>query len=276
MLDKIRKRKLIETSFAFKGAAIGLGSMIAPVYIAELSPKENRGSLVTFNSAFVTFGILASTLISYGFSFLPADIGWRFMLGFAGLPSVLQFIGFLFMPESPRYLCLKGQDSEALEVLTKIYQDEQRAREEVETIKASFTKDQNKQKEAAIRRRSSAISNARRRSSAISNGRRKSNSISNSVLNGISNGHGYAEKKNGHDANNNGFSVIELHKTNESSNEISNDAIEEYENLNYFGKLWTIMQDPSIRHCLILGICLHLAMQFTGINSIMYEKASSI
>lgn len=83
--------------------------MIAPIYIAELSPKEKRGSLVTFNSAFVTFGILASTLIASGFSYLPTHIGWRFMLGFAGIPSLIQMIGFFFMPESPRYLCLQGK-----------------------------------------------------------------------------------------------------------------------------------------------------------------------
>lgn len=73
--------KLILFFFLIKGAAIGLGSMIAPIYIAELSPKENRGSLVTFNSAFVTFGILASTLIGFGFAYSPPDIGWRCMLG---------------------------------------------------------------------------------------------------------------------------------------------------------------------------------------------------
>lgn len=83
--------------------------MIAPIYIAELSPKEKRGSLVTFNSAFVTFGILASTLVAFMFSHLPSNIGWRLMLGFAGIPSLLQMIGFIFMPESPRYMCLQGK-----------------------------------------------------------------------------------------------------------------------------------------------------------------------
>ena len=207
--------------------------MIAPVYIAELSPKENRGSLVTFNSAFVTFGILASTLISYGFSYLPSEIGWRFMLGFAGIPSMIQLVGFYFMPESPRYLCLQGKDEEALAVMMKIHSDPNRAKEEIESIKASFNKNESKPEVTA---------------------------------NGKSNGY---SGKNGYEVNNNGFSVIELHQTKDSQPK-------QDENQGYFRKLWEIMKDPTTRHCLILGICLHIGQQFSGINSIMYYGASVV
>lgn len=194
--------------------------MIAPIYIAELSPKEKRGSLVTYNTAFVTFGILGSTLIASGFTYLPHNIGWRFMLGFAGIPSLLQMIGFIFMPESPRYLCLTGKDSEALLVMNKIYGDLNKAKEELKSIQESFEQDR------------------------------------------------YQSNGSNVDRERNGTTNIELESTKESTN------TQNQVKRSYLQTLVAIFKDPSTRHCILIGICLHIGQQFCGINTIMYYGAT--
>jgi MFS family permease len=62
---------------AIAGAAIGFASFIAPIYIAELAPKEQRGSLVMINQSFITLGLLSASLIAAAFTYLPEHIGWR-------------------------------------------------------------------------------------------------------------------------------------------------------------------------------------------------------
>ncbi|KAI5318745.1 PREDICTED: polyol transporter [Prunus dulcis] len=86
------------------GIGIGFGVMIAPVYIAEISPTIAKGSLTSFPEIFINLGILLGYVSNYAFSGLPAHINWRIMLGVGILPSV--FIGFalFIIPESPRWL----------------------------------------------------------------------------------------------------------------------------------------------------------------------------
>jgi len=73
--------------------------MVVPVYLSESSPTEIRGSLVTFNVLFITSGQFISYLICLGLG-----RQWRWMLGLAGVPSALQMVGMLFMPETPVFL----------------------------------------------------------------------------------------------------------------------------------------------------------------------------
>ncbi|KAL2464831.1 putative polyol transporter 4 [Forsythia ovata] len=103
----------------FAGIGIGFGIMIAPVYIAEISPTVARGSLTSFPEIFVNFGILLGYVSNYAFSGLPAHINWRIMLAVGILPSV--FIGFalLVIPESPRWLVMQNRIDEARIVLLK-------------------------------------------------------------------------------------------------------------------------------------------------------------
>ncbi|KAE9618596.1 putative major facilitator, sugar transporter, major facilitator superfamily [Lupinus albus] len=88
------------------GLGIGATSVTAPVYIAEVSPSEIRGGLVSANSLMITGGQFLSFIINYGLTTLPGT--WRWMLGFAGLPAVIQLAFMAFLPESPRWLYLKG------------------------------------------------------------------------------------------------------------------------------------------------------------------------
>lgn len=101
------------------GAGIGFASMSIPMYVAEASPPSIRGALVSLNQLFITIGILLSSIVAGAFS-EDKENGWRYMLGIAGVPSVIQFVGFFFLPESPRWLLNKGKVEQARKVLQKL------------------------------------------------------------------------------------------------------------------------------------------------------------
>lgn len=101
------------------GAGVGLASMTVPMYIAEVAPSAIRGQLVMINMLCITGGQFLANLIAFGFSHVGKS-GWRYMLGFAAAPAFLQFIAFLAMPESPRWLVSKGKYDEAKQVLRRV------------------------------------------------------------------------------------------------------------------------------------------------------------
>lgn len=79
------------------GLAVGIVSMAAPLYIAEMAPAEHRGALVSLNQLCITIGILLAYIVSYSYS-VSGD--WRAMFGFAFFPIAIQFAGLFFIPES--------------------------------------------------------------------------------------------------------------------------------------------------------------------------------
>lgn len=101
------------------GLGIGLASVVGPVYMAETSPLHLRGRLTTMWQMLINFGVLVSSLIAAAFSYVH-PYGWRIMLGLSALPGIVQFVGFLFMPESPRWLVSKGQVDSARDVLVRL------------------------------------------------------------------------------------------------------------------------------------------------------------
>ncbi|BBE17175.1 D-xylose proton-symporter XylE [Aquipluma nitroreducens] len=107
------------------GIGVGLASMLSPMYIAEISPAESRGKLVSFNQFAIIFGMLVVYFVNYAIAKQGDDnwlnsIGWRYMFGSEMIPAALFLILLFFVPETPRYMVLKGQDSKALRVLEKI------------------------------------------------------------------------------------------------------------------------------------------------------------
>ncbi|CAI9766602.1 unnamed protein product [Fraxinus pennsylvanica] len=109
------------------GIGVGYALMVAPVYTAELSPAMTRGFLTSFPEVFITFGILLGYIFNYALSSLPPHINWRLMLGIAAVPAVSIALGVLTMPESPRWLVMKGKLDEARRVLRKTSQNEEEA-----------------------------------------------------------------------------------------------------------------------------------------------------
>ncbi|KAJ4785499.1 Transporter [Rhynchospora pubera] len=103
----------------FVGIGVGMASMTAPLYISEASPARIRGALVSMNGLLITGGQFLSYLINLAFTKAPGT--WRWMLGVAGLPALVQFLLMLSLPESPRWLYRKGRKEEAAEILGKIY-----------------------------------------------------------------------------------------------------------------------------------------------------------
>ncbi|VDK62980.1 unnamed protein product [Onchocerca ochengi] len=106
----------------FLGIAIGFASMVVPVYISEAAPTKVRGKLVTIYQFMVAFGFTVANAVAAWFAhYDPVNIGWRLMLIFAAVPALVQLIGFLFLPETPRYLINHGREKEAQEVLRRLY-----------------------------------------------------------------------------------------------------------------------------------------------------------
>ncbi len=101
------------------GFAIGAASVLAPLYIAEVSPARIRGRLVSLNQMAIVSGILLAYLTNWLLAFTGPS-SWRWMFAVAAVPAMAFLIGLLFVPESPRWLVEKGHASEALFVLTKI------------------------------------------------------------------------------------------------------------------------------------------------------------
>ncbi|CAK8531292.1 unnamed protein product [Lathyrus sativus] len=101
------------------GLGVGVASMTAPLYISEASPARIRGALVSVNILLITGGQFLSYLINLAFTKAPGT--WRWMLGVAALPAVLQFVLMLSLPESPRWLYRQSKEEEARVILSKIY-----------------------------------------------------------------------------------------------------------------------------------------------------------
>ncbi|KAK5836979.1 hypothetical protein PVK06_012785 [Gossypium arboreum] len=119
------------------GVGIGFGVMIAPVYIAEISPTVDRGCLTSFPEIFINLGILLGYVSNYAFSGLSVHINWRVMLAVGILPSV--FIGFalFIIPESPRWLVMQNRVEDARSVLLKTNENEKDVDERLSEIVAA-------------------------------------------------------------------------------------------------------------------------------------------
>jgi SP family xylose:H+ symportor-like MFS transporter len=126
------------------GVGVGLASMVSPMYIAEMAPAEKRGNLVSWNQFAIIFGMLVVYFVNYSIA-LQGDaawlhtIGWRWMFASEIVPALLFLALLMFVPETPRYLVMRGKMDKALSVLDRLMGKERAAPELVE-IKESFRK----------------------------------------------------------------------------------------------------------------------------------------
>jgi SP family galactose:H+ symporter-like MFS transporter len=103
------------------GLAIGVASMLTPLYLAEIAPARDRGAIVSLNQLCITIGILVSYLVGFALASVPE--GWRWMLGLGALPGAILTIGMLILPESPRWLAGHGRIEDAGSVLQRLRGD---------------------------------------------------------------------------------------------------------------------------------------------------------
>jgi MFS transporter, SP family, galactose:H+ symporter len=103
---------------AVVGVAIGVASMLTPLYLSEVAPKQSRGAIVSLNQFCITLGILVSYIVDY--AVVGAPNNWRWMLGIGCAPGIVLALGMLALPESPRWLAGRGRMEEAARILQTI------------------------------------------------------------------------------------------------------------------------------------------------------------
>jgi SP family arabinose:H+ symporter-like MFS transporter len=100
------------------GLGIGGSSVLAPMYIAELSPPKWRGRLVGFFQVNIVLGILVAYLSNFLIGRMNfGTTEWRWQLGIAAVPALFFLLMLFFIPRSPRWLAMQNRTAEALEVL---------------------------------------------------------------------------------------------------------------------------------------------------------------
>ncbi|KAK4500963.1 hypothetical protein PRZ48_006769 [Zasmidium cellare] len=103
------------------GVGNGLNTSTVPTWQSETAQSHQRGKLVMIEGMLITGGICLSYWIDYGFAFIGEnEVAWRFPLAFQILFAMIIFLTILDLPESPRWLVMKGKHDEALDVLTYI------------------------------------------------------------------------------------------------------------------------------------------------------------
>ena len=134
------------------GIGIGIVSIVSPIYISEIAVPQKRGSMVSLYQLAITVGFLLAYLINY-FILRDADIDsenanitvsmfnseyWRGMLGFETIPDILFLIVIFFIPESPRWLIVKGKEDKARAILGKIYNSKETVEDQLEATANSI------------------------------------------------------------------------------------------------------------------------------------------
>jgi SP family xylose:H+ symportor-like MFS transporter len=126
------------------GIGVGLASMLSPMYIAEIAPPKVRGNLVAWNQFAIIFGMLVIYFVNFGISKSGSGdawlntIGWRYMFLSGAIPAGLFLILLFFVPETPRYLMLKGDEAGARSVLAKLVTRDE-GEKELSEIRASLS-----------------------------------------------------------------------------------------------------------------------------------------
>ena len=120
------------------GIGVGAASMLSPLYIAEVSPANIRGRMVSINQLTIVSGIL----LAYFSNYILADLedNWRWMFTSGAIPAVLFFVCVFFVPESPRWLISRGKTDQARDILRRIIGSE-KAQQELHNIQVGIQKD---------------------------------------------------------------------------------------------------------------------------------------
>jgi SP family arabinose:H+ symporter-like MFS transporter len=139
------------------GFGVGAALIVPPMYIAEIAPPKMRGRLVSFNQLNIVIGLSVAFFTNYLILKLGdsdaewvktiniTENNWRFMLSLEAIPAIFYFGFLFFVPESPRWLAMKGRSEEAIKVLSK-FQEKGRTEEEVKSTLQSLIDNQGRKK----------------------------------------------------------------------------------------------------------------------------------
>jgi sugar porter (SP) family MFS transporter len=126
------------------GIGVGGASVVAPTYIAEISPSRLRGRLVALTQFNIVFGILMAFVSNYVISQLAlGDAEWRWMFGVEAAPAAIFFALLFLTPRSPRWLVAQGNSAEAAAVLNKVGTDTGDVAAEIAEIEKSLSHEEN-------------------------------------------------------------------------------------------------------------------------------------
>jgi sugar porter (SP) family MFS transporter len=119
------------------GFGVGAALIIAPMYIAEIAPPKLRGRMVSFNQLNIVIGISVAFFSNYLIlNLAQSDLSWtqtlgmdvwtwRWMLGVEALPAIFYFFALFSVPESPRWLVMRGKDQDAFDIMVQVSGREQ-------------------------------------------------------------------------------------------------------------------------------------------------------
>ncbi|MBB6241465.1 sugar porter family MFS transporter [Rhodanobacter sp. MP1X3] len=121
------------------GLAIGIATFTAPLYLAEVAPEHIRGSMISLYQLMITIGILVAFISDLAFS---STGSWRWMLGIIAIPGVLFMFGVFFLPDSPRWLMMRGRKPDAIKVLKRLRGDDGVVNHEIADIEEQLKQPQ--------------------------------------------------------------------------------------------------------------------------------------
>lgn len=131
------------------GLAVGAASVMAPAYISEVAPADKRGALTSIQQVAIISGLFIAFVSNYilnkvaGSSLTPFWGGfetWRWMYWVELVPAIIFFVALFFIPQSPRFLMVKGDRDGAMKTLTKLFGSSE-AKAKIETIAKSISAD---------------------------------------------------------------------------------------------------------------------------------------
>lgn len=121
------------------GIGVGMSSVVAPIYTAEIAPARQRGRLVGLVQFNIVLGILVAYLSNYIIRIIaPEDVAWRWMLGVMAAPAAAFLLLLLTTPETPRWLISNGREAQAVEISRRLCRTEEESQSQLDEIRAQI------------------------------------------------------------------------------------------------------------------------------------------